>query len=122
MSCVCPQKFSWSSAALPPSCEGQLNYTQTGCTNTSQCDTTQGLVCYLSGQQCNCPITSSINMCDCLTTQYYDYNLTSCQTLQLYNETCIGDYMCDSALGLFCQTSVSSATNCSCPEPVRASE
>jgi len=120
MSCVCAQKYSWSTVAS--SCEGQLNYTQSGCTNTSQCDTTQGLICYLSGPECNCPMNSSINMCNCLTTQYYDSNLTSCQTLQLYNETCFGNYMCDSSLGLFCQLNVSSATNCSCPEPIRASK
>ncbi len=61
-------------------------------------------------------------MCDCLTSQYYDYNLTSCQTLQLYNETCYGKYMCDSTLGLFCQMSISNATNRSCPEPTHLSK
>ena len=67
-------------------------------------------------------MNSSINMCDCLTTQYYDYNLTSCQTRKLYNETCLDNYMCDSTLGLFCQLNVSNATDCSCPEPIRSSK
>jgi hypothetical protein len=120
MSCVCPKKFYWSTSLS--SCEPQKNYTQTTCANTSQCDTTQGLTCYLSGSSCNCPINSTIGMCDCLDTQYYDYNLTSCQTLQLYNETCYYSYMCDSSLGLFCQTTLNSALNCSCPEPIRSSK
>jgi hypothetical protein len=117
MSCVCPNKYFWST----PSCGTQQNYTKT-CYSASECDLTQGLTCYLSGSPCNCPMNSSIDMCDCLTTQYYDYNVTSCQTLKLYNETCYGSFMCESALGLFCQTSISNATNCSCPEPIRLSK
>lgn len=116
-SCVCPQKTHWSVSL----CETQMNYTQT-CSNNSDCNAVEGLTCYLSGPQCNCPMNSSSNMCDCLTTQYYDYNLTSCQAARLYNETCYANYMCDSTLGLFCQTTLSSATNCSCPEPIRLSK
>ncbi|UJR26526.1 hypothetical protein I4U23_007849 [Adineta vaga] len=119
MTCLCPTKYYWSTLTNPPACVPQKNYTDTTCFNTSECDTTQGLTCYLSGTSCNCPQPSVIKMCDCLTTQYYDSNLTSCQTLQLYNETCYGSYMCDNTVGLFCQTNVSSATNCSCPEPIR---
>ncbi len=122
MSCVCPNKYSWSTSTSPSSCVTQKTYTQSPCYNTSECDSTQGLTCYLSGSECNCPSNSSIHMCDCLTSQYYDYNLTSCQTLQLYNETCYGNYMCDSTLGLFCQMSINNATNCSCPEPIRLSK
>ncbi|CAF3771869.1 unnamed protein product [Adineta steineri] len=117
LTCVCPSKQYWSTQTS--SCEAQKNYTETSCSNTTQCDSTQGLTCYLSGSACNCPITSSVNMCDCLSTQYYDYNLTSCQTLQLYNDTCYGNYMCDSTVGLFCQLNTNSAANCSCPEPIR---
>jgi hypothetical protein len=120
MTCVCPKKYSWSTSLS--SCQPQMNYTNTVCTNTTQCDATQGLICYLSGSSCNCPSTSSLGMCDCLTTQYYDYNLTSCQISKLYNDTCYGNYMCDSTLGLFCQLSISNTTNCSCPEPIRLSK
>jgi hypothetical protein len=120
MSCVCPQKTSWVTQSSL--CEGQLNYTQSPCYNNTECDTTQGLTCYLSGSACNCPRNSSYNMCDCLPGQYYDYNLTSCQTASFYNETCTGNYMCDSTLGLFCQTTISNATNCSCPQPIRLSK
>lgn len=119
MSCVCPKKTFWSTTTS--TCENQRNYTQS-CSNTSECDTTQYLTCYISGSACNCPQNSTAGMCDCLTTQYYDYNLTSCQTTRLYNETCYADYMCDSTVGLFCQLTVSSTNNCSCPEPVRLSK
>ena len=119
MSCVCPKKSFWSTTTL--SCEDQKNYTDT-CSNTSDCDTTQGLTCYLSGATCNCPQISTLNTCDCSLTQYYDYNLTSCQSSRLYNDTCYADYMCDSSVGLFCQTTINSALNCSCPEPIRISK
>ena len=117
MSCVCPAKYYWSS--MTSQCLPQLNYTQTGCTNTTECDLTQGLTCFLSGTPCNCPNNSTVGMCDCSTTHYYDGNSSTCQTLHLYNDTCYGDYMCDRTLGLFCQVNVTSALNCSCPEPVR---
>jgi hypothetical protein len=121
-SCTCPKFNYWSSGSV--ACLQQKNYTQSLCYNNSECDSTQGLICYLPGSQspCNCPNSSSAYMCDCLTSQYYDYTLTSCQTLELYNETCFGNYMCDSSLGLFCQMNVSNATNCSCPEPIRLSK
>lgn len=117
-SCVCPQTQYW----LGGSCGKQLNYTQMTCTNNSQCDETQGLICYRSGSACNCPQNSSIGMCDCSSGQFYDTNMTSCQSLRIYNETCYGNYMCDSSVGLFCQTNLLNATNCSCPEPVRPSK
>lgn len=117
MSCVCPKKTSWSMG----SCSPQKNYSQP-CSNNTDCDTTQGLTCYLSGSPCNCPTNSTIGTCDCLESQYYDYNMTSCQAAGLYNETCTDNYMCDSTLGLFCQVTPTAATNCSCPEPVRASK
>jgi hypothetical protein len=120
MSCVCPTKYTWST--ISSLCITQLNYTESGCTNSSQCDTAQDLICYLSGSPCNCPMNSSLNMCDCSPPQYYDYTLSSCQPPNSYNETCEGDYMCDSSLGLFCQLNVSSDTNCSCPEPARESK
>lgn len=116
MSCVCPKKTFWSTASL---CENQRNYTN-ACTNTSQCDTTQGLMCNLAGSICNCPQNSVSNMCDCLPTQYYDYNLTSCQYLHLYNDNCTANYMCDTSVGLLCQLTNSSTANCSCPEPIRS--
>ncbi len=119
-SCTCPQKTHWSS--LLSSCVSQLNYTQP-CSTTADCDASQGLICYTSGgTQCNCPVTSTLNTCDCVTSQFYDYNRTSCQSALLYNETCYSNYMCDSTLGLFCQTTISSAANCSCPEPIRLSK
>jgi hypothetical protein len=120
MSCVCPTSNSWSTGSS--TCSTQKNYTQSPCFNTSECDAAQGLICYLSGLPCNCPVNSSIQMCDCPTNSYYDYDLASCQSLNLYNETCNASYMCDSALGLFCQTILSNATNCSCPEPIRLSK
>lgn len=121
MSCLCPSKFYWSTSTSM--CEPQKNYTEGPCTNTTHCDTTQGLVCYSSGMTaCNCPASSTLNTCDCLPTQFYDYNLTSCQKLHLYNESCLDNYMCDSTVGLFCQMTLSSSTNCSCPEPIRLSK
>ncbi|CAF1544843.1 unnamed protein product [Adineta ricciae] len=120
MTCLCPKYYYWSTVENPPACVLQKNYSETQCFNTTQCDSTQGLTCYLSGTACNCPTTSVINMCDCLPTQYYDYSRLSCQNLLLYNDSCTANYMCNSNVGLFCQTSVNNANNCSCPETSRA--
>lgn len=118
MTCVCPSKFHWSTSTS--SCAPQLNYTQGPCSNSSDCDTSQGLTCSLPGMTpCNCPMPSVNNTCDCLPTQFYDSNLTSCQALHLYNDTCDGNYMCDWTVGLFCQLNLTSTMNCSCPEPAR---
>lgn len=68
--CQCSSPLFWYSGQ----CSFPLSYNIMGCTDNSHCQSTLGLICngYPSITNCNCPITSSIGMCDCPEDKYWN--------------------------------------------------
>lgn len=84
-----------------------LKYGMIGCLNDTDCDQT-GLLSCNNGVSCNCPLISTIEMCDCTSNKTY-WNGSSCQPLGNYGDTCLNSlssYMCKTlSQGTLCSNS-----------------
>ena len=90
------------------------------CTNTYQCQDYQGLFCENVSNQCNCPVSSTIGMCDCprsVSSEFY-WDGTKCQNATEYGLSCSNastSYQCMTMTeGTICSLSGSSYI-CQCP-------
>ena len=110
-SCVAPQIL----LAINQTCITPRTYGEP-CTQDAECDPTQNMFCRTSlTDPCNCPQTSTVNMCDCKKTisdeQFWDG--ASCVAARDYNNACPGNYACLSlAKNLECVLGL-----CNCPQP-----
>ena len=115
--CQCISSYPmWSSGY--DTCIVPLTYTQT-CYLTSDCDTSNDLVCNNGTYNCSCPINLPTGKCDCLRTNNNEYfwNGSACSPALGYNQSCL-----DSSTSYMCQTltqgticSGSTSYYCSCP-------
>ena len=64
--CVCPTTQYWYEGK----CVAQPTYTQQ-CNQTTECRTDLNLICAEYQGQCNCPTTTIVQTCDCLSTSYW---------------------------------------------------
>ncbi|CAF0917034.1 unnamed protein product [Brachionus calyciflorus] len=92
--CVCKLGHTWSN--LQAKCK--LTYNQGICSNSSDCNLSEDLICANELNYCSCPIRSEIGKCDCIRTQgnekYWDSDLNKCVSVLSYKASCTSDYMC----------------------------
>lgn len=88
--CVCKISFTWSLKEK----ECLLTYGQKGCSNSSQCNFEENLKCI--NEDCNCPLESVGNMCDCNRNSNVDeyWNGSKCIEAKDFNFPCTRDYEC----------------------------
>ncbi|RNA11843.1 prion-like-(Q N-rich) domain-bearing 25 [Brachionus plicatilis] len=114
--CKCMTSYTWSSSQN--SCE--LTYTKGECDSDSDCNLSEGLVCYdQSYYSCDCPTSSVRDFCDCPRSNaqemYWDSSLASpqCVVAKAYLEECSNDFECRTNIEKTkCINQV-----CSCEEP-----
>lgn len=109
--CTCSSSdYSWSAKSL----KCKLTYAKFLCSTDLDCNDSENLFCRLSGE-CNCPLTSSIRMCDCFRNQTNEsyWNQTSCVPAKTYKSSCSVSYQCKT---LSENTICSNRNQCECSD------
>ncbi|RNA27012.1 hypothetical protein BpHYR1_047362 [Brachionus plicatilis] len=109
--CACASSdFNWSSKSF----KCKLTYAKSACSLDSDCNDSENLICRLSNE-CNCPISSTIRMCDCIRNQTSEqyWNGSSCVQSIAFQSPCSASYQCRT---LTESTVCSSGNRCECPD------
>jgi hypothetical protein len=95
-------------------CVDYFNYSSVGCARNSHCQPGKSLICNLNptSNQCNCPLTSIISMCDCnrVNGNEFYWNGSKCVSAKAEFSSCIFSHEC-----LKPMTCNSTSKTCLCP-------
>jgi hypothetical protein len=85
-----------------------------------KCSTNSECVPTSAGMQCSSPFTgSTINVCRCTTSQYFDYTTEKCESIKYYSDICRDSSECysTSTYSMYCgMQSGSGFSRCLCPD------